>query len=203
MHDHEEDRRQHGVATKKVKVERRQRGVYSERRQHRVPVKVDRRRHGVSTKAVEIAVSAITFGLGLVVIFDSRRVGYGWADDGPQAGYFPFYIGLILCAASAWSLLRAAFSKRSELGVFVSRRKLRMVMSVFTPSMIYVIAIYFIGIYVASALFIGAFMYWHGRFPWIKIIPVSLVVPVSMFVLFELWFLVPLPKGPLEALFGY
>ena len=163
----------------------------------------DGSRHGVSTKAVEIAVAAVIFGLGLVVIFDSRRVGYGWADDGPQAGYFPFYIGLILCAASAWTLLRAAFSDHAAAAVFVSRKKLRLVLSVFFPSLIYVLAIYFIGIYVASALFIGAFMYWHGRFPWIKTIPVSLIVPVSMFLLFELWFMVPPPKGPLEALIGY
>src|SRR3990172_4110164 len=160
-------------------------------------------RHGVSTKAVEIAVAAIIFGLGLVVIFDSRRVGAGWADDGPQAGYFPFYIGLVLCVASAWTLLRAVFSEHAAAGVFVSRKKLRLVMSVLIPSVVYVVATYFIGIYVASTIFIGAFMYWHGRFPWIKIIPVSLIVPVSMFLLFELWFLVPLPKGPLEALIGY
>ncbi|MDO8704872.1 MAG: hypothetical protein Q7J84_08000, partial [Sulfuricaulis sp.] len=80
----------------------------------------DGSRHGVSTKAVEIAVAAAILLLGLVVIFDSRRVGAGWADDGPQAGYFPFYIGLILCAASAWTLLRAAFSEHAAAGVFVS-----------------------------------------------------------------------------------
>lgn len=159
--------------------------------------------HGVSTKAVEIVVAAILFGLGLVVIFDSQRVGAGWADDGPQAGYFPFYVGILLCAASAWTLLRAVFSGKVGASVFVSHKKLWLVMSVFIPSVIYVVAIYFIGIYVASTFFIGAFMYWHGRFPWIKIIPVSLIVPVSMFLLFELWFLVPLPKGPLEALIGY
>jgi putative tricarboxylic transport membrane protein len=200
MHDNDEGRRR---STKVVDKDRRQHGVYSERRQHRVPVKMDRRRRGISTRAVEIGVAAVMFGLGLVVIFDSRRVGYGWADDGPQAGYFPFYIGLILCAASAWTLLHAAFSRHSAGEMFVSRKKLRLVLSVFFPSLVYVIAIYFIGIYVASALFIGAFMYWHGRFPWIKIIPVSLIVPVSMFLMFELWFMVPLPKGPLEALFGY
>jgi putative tricarboxylic transport membrane protein len=194
MHDNDEDRRQHGNSTKKVE---------KERRQQRVPVKHDRRRKGISTKAVEIAVAALMLMLGLVVIFDSRRVGYGWAEDGPQAGYFPFYIGLILCAASAWSLLRAAFTRRGASGIFVSRKKLKLVLSVFFPSLIYVIAIYFIGIYVSSALFIGAFMYWHGRFAWIKIIPVSLIVPVSMFLLFEMWFMVPLPKGPLEALVGY
>jgi len=163
----------------------------------------DGSRHGVSTRTMEISVAAVLLLLSLVVIFDSRRVGAGWGDDGPQAGYFPFYIGLVLCAASAWTLLRAAFSGHAAAGIFVSHRKLRLVMSVLIPSMAYVVAIYFIGIYVASAIFIGAFMYWHGRFPWIKIIPVSLIMPVSMFLLFELWFQVPLPKGPLEALIGY
>ncbi len=158
--------------------------------------------HGVSTKTVEIVVAAFTLILGLVVIYDSRRVGAGWGDDGPRAGYFPFYIGLILCLASVWTLWRTLFSGQAA-GVFVSHRKLRLVLSVFVPSMIYIAAIYFIGIYVASAVFIGAFMYWQGRFAWSRIIPVSLSVPVSMFLLFEVWFLVPLPKGPLEALIGY
>jgi putative tricarboxylic transport membrane protein len=163
----------------------------------------DGSRRGVSTRTMEISVAAVILLLSLVVIFDSRRVGAGWADDGPQAGYFPFYIGLILCVASAWTLLRTLFSSKAGASVFVSHKKLWLVVSVFIPSVIYVVAIYFIGIYVASTIFIGAFMYWHGRFPWIKIIPVSLIVPVSMFLLFELWFLVPLPKGPLEALIGY
>ena len=158
---------------------------------------------GVSTKAVEIVVAVAILVLGLMVIMDSRRVGAGWAEEGPQAGYFPFYIGIILWVASAWTLLRALFSGKADAGVFVSHKKLRLVMSVFLPSVIYVAATYFIGIYVASAIFIGAFMYWHGRFPWTKIVPVSLAVPVSMFLLFEIWFLVPLPKGALEALIGY
>jgi len=158
---------------------------------------------GVSTKAVEIVVAAAILAVGLLVIVDSRRVGAGWADDGPQAGYFPFYVGIILCIASVWTLLRTLFYAKAGADVFVSHKKLRLVMSVFVPSIIYVVAIYFIGIYVASAIFIGAFMYWHGRFPWTKIVPVSLAVPVSMFLLFEIWFLVPLPKGPLETLIGY
>ena len=163
----------------------------------------DDSQRGVSTKAVEIVVAAAILVLGLVAMADGRRVGAGWADDGPQAGYFPFYIGLILCFASAWTLWRTLFSGKDITGVVVSRKKLRLVLSVFIPSMIYVAATYFIGIYVASALFIDAFMYWHGRFPWTKIVPVSLLVPVAVFLLFEVWFLVPLPKGPLETLIGY
>lgn len=158
---------------------------------------------GVSTKTMEIVVALLTLALGLVVIYDSRRVGAGWAEDGPQAGYFPFYIGLILCFASVWTLWRTLFAGKAAAGVFVSHKKLRLVLSVFIPAVIYVAATWFIGIYVASAVFIGAFMYWHGRFSWSRIIPVSLSVPVAMFLLFEVWFLVPLPKGPLEALIGY
>ena len=163
----------------------------------------DRAHRGVSTKTMEIVVALLILTLGLVVIYDSRRVGAGWAEDGPQAGYFPFYIGLILCFVSVWTLWRTLFSGKAAAGVFVSHKKLRLVLSVFIPAVIYVAAIYFIGIYVASAVFIGAFMYWHGRFAWTRIVPVSLSVPVSMFLLFEVWFLVPLPKGPLEALIGY
>jgi len=158
---------------------------------------------GVSAKTMEIVVTLLTLALGLVVIYDSRRVGAGWDEDGPQAGYFPFYIGLILCFVSVWTLWRTLFSGKAAAGVFVSHKKLRLVLSVFIPAVIYVAATWFIGIYVASAVFIGAFMYWHGRFAWTRIVPVSLSVPVSMFLLFEVWFLVPLPKGPLEALIGY
>jgi putative tricarboxylic transport membrane protein len=160
-------------------------------------------RRGVTTRTMEIVVAALLLLLALVVMYDSHRVGSGWADDGPQAGYFPFYVGLILAAASAWTLMRLLFAGKGDGHVFVTHRKLRLVLSVFIPSAIYVAAIYFIGIYVSSALFIGGFMYWHGRFSWPKIILVSVIVPVSMFLMFEVWFLVPLPKGPLEALIGY
>ncbi len=76
-------------------------------------------------------------------------------------------------------------------------------MKVFVPSVIYVGLIGFIGIYSASALFIAVFMRWLGRFQWPTIILVSVAVPLSLFLIFELWFLLPLPKGPLEDLFGY
>jgi len=74
---------------------------------------------------------------------------------------------------------------------------------VLLPSILYVLAIQYLGIYVASALFIGVFMWWQGKFRLIKILPVSLGVAVALFLMFEIWFQVALPKGPLEAMFGY
>ena len=60
-----------------------------------------------------------------------------------------------------------------------------------------------VGIYVASALFIAAFMIWRGRYGALPTLGASVGVPVILFLLFEVWFLVPLPKGPVERMLGY
>ena len=63
----------------------------------------DEERSVVSSKAVDVAVAAILFAFGALVSFDSSRIGAKWAEDGPQSGYFPFYIGVIICISS-WSI---------------------------------------------------------------------------------------------------
>ena len=156
----------------------------------------------VSVKTVEIVVAVLFLVVAGIVIYDSVRVGFRWAGDGPQAGYFPFYIGVIIAVASLANLLHAIFSKDGDRP-FVARRQFRTVLAVLVPTAIYVAAIYLLGIYLASALFIAIFMRWLGRFGWGKIAAVGLAVPIGLFLMFEVWFLVPLPKGPLEALLGY
>ena len=71
------------------------------------------------------------------------------------------------------------------------------------PTVVYVALIVLIGLYVASAIYIGTFMLWQGKYKWPATLAVSLGVPIAMFLMFEIWFLVPLPKGPLEHLLGY
>ena len=50
--------------------------------------------------SVDTVVSALLFIFGAVVVVESRRLGAGWTSDGPGAGYFPFYIGLIICISA-------------------------------------------------------------------------------------------------------
>jgi hypothetical protein len=157
----------------------------------------------VSTRAADIVVALILVGVGALVVTDSLRLGIGWGADGPKSGYFPFYTGLLIMLSSLGTIGLALFGRGKSSGSFVSRGQLRHVLKVFVPSAVYVFLIGFIGIYVASALFIGAFMHWLGRFRWHTIIIVSIAVPFSLFLMFEIWFLVPLPKGPLEDLLGY
>lgn len=157
----------------------------------------------VTTRSAEIGVALLVMALGALEMWDSWRIGAGWAADGPQSGYFPFRIGAILCAASAVVLVKAARDARAGAENFVPRHQLVRVMGVLLPSLVYVGLIWAIGIYVASILYIGAFMRILGRYGWGMILAVSIGVNAVLFLMFEVWFLVPLPKGPLEELFGY
>ena len=153
-------------------------------------------------KSAEMAVAAFIFLLGAIVIYDSARLGARWGDDGPQAGYFPFYIGLILCASSAVNLVLAMLNRRDKDRTFVEVGQLKLVLTVLIPSAIYVALIGWTGIYLASAVFVAFFMRWLGKYPWWKVAAVSIGNSVAFFLIFEIWFKVPLPKGPLEALLG-
>ena len=157
---------------------------------------------GFRQKSAEIAVAAVFVLLGAIVVYDSERLGARWGDDGPQAGYFPFYIGLILCASSAVNLVLAMLNRRDKDRTFVEVGQLKLVLTVLIPSAIYVALIGWTGIYLASALFIAFFMRWLGKYPWWKVAAVSIGNSVAFFVIFEVWFKVPLPKGPLETLLG-
>jgi putative tricarboxylic transport membrane protein len=157
----------------------------------------------VSKRAADIVVALILVAVGGLVISDSLRLGIGWAEDGPRAGYFPFYTGLLIVLSSLCTIALTLLGPITNSGSFVGRGQLRDVLKVFVPTAIYVGLIGYIGIYVSSALFIAVFMRWLGRFRWRTIIIVSVAVPFSLFLIFELWFLVPLPKGPFEDLFGY
>ena len=153
--------------------------------------------------AVEALTAFIIFGVGVVMMADNYRIGAGWAEDGPESGYFPFRIGVILCVASTVVLYRSLFGKQRKQDVFVSRERFRRVLLVLIPTVAYVLAIQFLGIYVASAIFVGAFMRVMDRSGWLKTLLVSVGVNALLFWMFEMQFMVPLPKGPLEALFGY
>ncbi len=157
----------------------------------------------VTNRTMDVVVALIFMALAALVMSDSWRVGARWASDGPQAGYFPFYVGLIMFIASTTTLVQALVSRHPDLGNFVDRSQLISVMQVFIPTTVYVGLIFLLGIYLASAVFIAFFMWWLGKYPVAKIIPVAVGVPLALFVMFEIWFLVPLPKGPLETALGY
>jgi len=160
---------------------------------------------GISTRTVEIAAAGAILALGALVVFDSLRLGAKWADDGPQAGYFPFYVGAILCVCAAVLLAHAVVGKFAGPRIFVSAAQLRRVLQVFVPAAIYVAAIQLIGIYVASACYIAFFMRWLGKYAFGHALVLGVGMMTAFFLMFEVWFKVPLYKGLWDPLFwlGY
>ncbi|MGH7908263.1 MAG: tripartite tricarboxylate transporter TctB family protein [Thermodesulfobacteriota bacterium] len=155
------------------------------------------------TVVVDLVVALLVFALGALVMFDSYRLGSSWASDGPQAGYFPFYISFLICSCSAVIAAQSLARLRTDRRVFVSGGQFRQVLVILLPSTVFVLGVWLIGIYVSSALFIALFMKFAGRYHWLRSAIVGLAVAGSAFVLFEIWFKIPLPKGPLEQLLGY
>ncbi len=156
----------------------------------------------IKTRTMEIAVAIFILLCGAIVIYDSARLGAKWGEDGPEAGYFPFYIGAILCIASVVNLMSALAAARRDHTNFVELGKLKLVFSVLAPTVVYVAMISPLGLYLASTLFIAFFMRWLGKYPWWLVGAVSIGNSVVFFLVFEVWFKIPLPKGPLEAALG-
>lgn len=157
----------------------------------------------VSNRAMEIVVALVLLGGCALVIYDSVRIGFGWRDgEGPAPGYYPFWVAVILGISSMINLI-SALRGHGVGEIFVSLRPFGRVLAVLVPSLVYVGLIGYIGIYVASAIFIFSFMIAVGRENPLKSIGVAGIVPIALFFMFEKWFLVPLPKGPLETWLGY
>ncbi len=157
----------------------------------------------VSTRAVDAGVSLLLLAFALLMVFDNWRTGMGWEADGPQAGYFPFYLAVILAGASLYGLIAACLSRAEALKTFVTRDQLRRVLQVFAPTLLFCLLMQWLGLYVASFLLVAGFMRWIGRIAWWKSLLTSFLFTLGMFLTFEIAFDVIMPKGPLEALFGY
>jgi hypothetical protein len=158
------------------------------------------RNAAVGTHIVEAVVACCILLMGIVVIAGSRALGSGWTTDGPGSGYFPFYIGVILCIAALGILYQALLGKNKNTEPFVDSEQLKRVLAVLLPALVYVGAVQLVGLYVASLVYIALFMVILGKYSWLKSLIVATAVVVLFFLMFEVWFKVPLFKGQFDLL---
>jgi hypothetical protein len=157
---------------------------------------------GPSHRTVEVGVAGFLAILAIIGMYGSVSVGIGWGAEGPRAGFFPFYVSAIVLLSSGINIANA-IRVPEDGAVFAEWSALRKVVSVVIPTAVYAVLVAYIGLYVSSALLIGLFMRWFGKYGWLATLIVAIAVPVITFFMFEIWFLVPLPKGPLENYLGY
>jgi hypothetical protein len=157
----------------------------------------------ISVRAMDMITAILFLVFGITVMVGSLKLGASWGADGPEAGYFPFYISLIILLSSTVTLYQAAIvNKKKKPESFVDREPLKQVMAVLIPAIVFVLGVQLIGIYVSSALYIAIFMVWLGKYAIWKAVAVSIGVSIALYLMFEFWFQVPLPHGswinPLE-----
>jgi putative tricarboxylic transport membrane protein len=155
---------------------------------------------GPAQRSVEVGVTIATALFGLIIIWGSMEVGIGWGAEGPKSGFFPFYLGVIIVAASVINLIEAA--RKSGDKTFADWSQLRQVIAITIPTTVYVTVIPWVGIYVSSLVLIALFMVWLGNYRVWYAVALSTAIMVATYLTFETWFLVPLPKGPLEDFFN-
>jgi hypothetical protein len=157
----------------------------------------------ITTRTAAVVTYLLLIALALILAYDNWRSGMGWAKEGPQSGYLPFYLCVILGAASLFGLVAALVHRHRASQPFVTRAQLRRVMQVFVPTLLFCALMQWLGIYLASFLLIAGFMRLIGRIAWWKSLLTSLLFAIVMFVTFEIAFDVIMPKGPLEAALGF
>ena len=153
-------------------------------------------------RTVEMVVMALLFGLAVLLGFDNWRTGASWDATGPEAGYFPFYLSVILGGAALYGLASVAMKRNEGRETFVTRAQLRRVLQVFVPTLMFCLAMQWLGLYVASFLLIAGFMAIVGKIAWWKSLLTAFIFIAIMFGTFDIAFDVIMPKGPLEAAFG-
>ena len=158
----------------------------------------------VGQRPVETITLGVILAFAMLMAWDNWRTGIRWESTGPQAGYFPFYVSVILAGACIWGIVREAIRSRTRPGgAFVSRHQFKRVLQVFVPTLLFVPVTQWLGLYVAAFALIAGFMYFIGKLKaWVSILT-GYVFSMVMFVVFEIAFDVIMPKGPLERLFGY
>ncbi len=152
-------------------------------------------------RAADLTTAAVLIAGGLLVIWDALRIGIGWGTDGPKSGFFPFWLGVILVGACV--VIAAKAFRRADRAPFIRPGAIVPVLKVLLPATAFVLATPLIGLYVATTLYMAIYMRWIGRHSWPSVVVVSVTVSAVTFYVFEIWFLVPMPKGPLETYLGY
>jgi len=135
--------------------------------------------------------------IGLLVIADSIRLGFGWGISGPEAGFFPFYMALGIVICTFFIVLRAIriYRKEGAGKPLVAEGGMTQILWVLVPAIGVVLLTELIGLHLATVVYLAFYMGWVGKMHWAKVILLSILVPLVVYILFDRIFLIPLPEG--------
>lgn len=146
-------------------------------------------------RRAEILTALALLGIAGIVMYQAIRLGPGWGEAGPRSGFFPFWLSVTLGLASLWVLVQAARGSGVKATPFFPPGAIRQVLTVLLPMAGAFVLFEIVGFYIAAFLYLLVYIRLTGRHSWILTLAVGILFPVLIFLVFEKWFLVPLPKG--------
>jgi hypothetical protein len=148
-------------------------------------------------RRADIYVGLFLMAVGLLVLGDAIRLGFGWGMSGPEAGFFPFYMGLGIVICTFFIVRRGIkILKKEGMGKPLIRQGgLTQILWVLIPAAGMVLLTEIIGLHLATVLYLAFYMGVVGKLHWGKVILISILVPLVVYVVFDKVFLIPLPEG--------
>ena len=148
-------------------------------------------------RKADIVVAAGLMAIGLLVLGDSARVGFGWGKSGPEAGFFPFYMGLGIVISTFFILLKAIkiYRKEGTGKPLIPKGGLPQILWVLLPAVGAVLLTELLGLHLATVLYLAFYMGVVGKIHWGKVALLSILVPLIVYIVFDKIFLIPLPEG--------
>ncbi len=141
----------------------------------------------------EAVTTAALILLAAIAMYDSLKRS-GWTPSGPDAGWYPFWSAAMMGIAAIFVLV---FALRKPAGkpFFESREGARTFWQLVIPMTLMIGLINWLGFYVVSALYMGLFARWIGKYHWVWVIVIAVSVPLALYFGFERAFQAPLPKS--------
>jgi len=151
----------------------------------------------MTTKVADIVVAAVLLGLGLIVAWDAYRLGAGWEMGGPQAGFFPMIMAILVVGGCLIVMRQAVKGTASVKGEkpFILAGGLRPILTVFLPAVAMVLVTEVIGLYLAAMIYLAVYIRLVGGFRWTTVLLISIPIPLIFYWLFDKVFLIPMPMG--------
>ena len=148
-------------------------------------------------RKAEIWVSLAFMLLGILVIADSIRLGFMWGMSGPESGFFPFYLGVGVVISSGIVFFNAftLYKKEGAGKPLMPPGALKPILWVVIPSTAMVVITELVGLHIAAALYLVFYMRVVGKIGWVTTLLVSIISPLTLYITFDMLFLIPLPQG--------
>lgn len=156
----------------------------------------------VSQGTLAVVGALLTLAFGTAIVGGAIEYDVGWSGRGPQPGYFPFWVGLVIVGASLGTLVQALIGRKRHPEPALTYGQARRVLAFVLPMVGFLLVTWQLGIYVGMLCYLAGVMMWQGGYRPVTAVATAIAATLTFYVMFDVWLKVPLKKGPLEALIG-